>query len=79
MAYAKLDPEKIGRMMKTLRVEKNETELQMAGALGISQSAVTMYESGKRIPRDEIKIRIAEHFGVSVDSIFFPKKPHEAC
>ena len=79
MAYEWMDPEKIGRTVKGLREEKGETSEQMAGALGISQSAVTMYETGKRIPRDEIKIRIAEHFGVTVESIFFPEKQHNAC
>ena len=79
MTYEWMDPEKIGRTVKGLREEKGETSEQMAGALGISQSAVTMYETGKRVPRDEIKIRIAEHFGVTVESIFFPEKQHNAC
>ena len=79
MSYEWMNPEKIGKKMLDLRKEKQETAEQMAEALGISQSAVAMYENGKRIPRDEIKIRIAEHFGVSVESIFFPEKQHKAC
>ena len=72
MFYEKVDSFKIGNRLKALRSEKGETTMEMAQALGISASAVTMYETGNRIPRDEIKVRIAEHFGVSVESIFFP-------
>jgi len=33
--------------------------------------AVSLYESGERIPKDEIKVKIARFFGVTVDSIFY--------
>ena len=45
--------------------------LDLSKAIGTSESAIGMYESGQRVPRDEIKIRIAEHFTVPVESIFF--------
>lgn len=40
-------------------------------ACGISRSALTMYELGARIPRDEIKIRLAKYYDRSVEEIFF--------
>lgn len=40
-------------------------------AIGISESALAMYENGQRIPRDGIKISIAKFYGKSVQSIFF--------
>lgn len=43
----------------------------LANACGISLSALSMYENGERIPRDEVKVRIAKFFGKSVDDIFF--------
>ena len=79
MVYEGMDPVQIGQKIRTLREEKNETVEQLSNALEVSASAITMYETGKRIPRDEIKIRIAEHFGVPVESIFFQNKQHEAC
>ena len=54
MFYEKVDSFKIGNRLKALRSEKGETTMEMAQALGISASAVTMYETGNRIPRDEI-------------------------
>lgn len=40
-------------------------------AVGISESALAMYENGQRIPRDSIKVSIAKFYGKSVQSIFF--------
>lgn len=79
MVYEGMDAERIGEKLKSLREGKNETMEQLANALGVSMSAIAMYETGKRIPRDEIKIRIAEHFFVPVESVFFPNKQHEMC
>ena len=72
MIYEKMDSIKIGSRIKGLRTERGESTEELAKSLGISCSAVGMYETGQRIPRDEIKIRIAEHFTVPVESIFFP-------
>ena len=74
-----MDAVRIGNTIKALREKKGETAEMLSGALNISNSAIAMYETGKRIPRDEIKIRIAEHFAVPVESIFFPNKQHETC
>lgn len=43
----------------------------VAKAIGVSTSALSMYENGQRVPRDAVKIRIAEFYGKSVASIFF--------
>ena len=43
----------------------------VANALGISVSALFMYERGERIPRDEVKVRIAQYYGKSVQDIFY--------
>ena len=45
----------------------------VANACGISVSALAMYEQGERIPRDDIKIKLADFYSCSVDSIFFAK------
>ena len=71
MSYEQIDSEKIGTRMRGIRTERGETAEDVARSIGVSNSAITMYETGQRIPRDEIKIRIAEHFGMSVESIFF--------
>lgn len=64
-----MDAYKIGTKLREIRGEKSVEEV--AKALGITQQAVYMYERGERIPRDEIKIRIAKYFGKSVAEIFY--------
>lgn len=44
---------------------------EVAEAVGISLSAISMYETGARVPRDEIKVKLADYFGMSVQSLFF--------
>jgi transcriptional regulator with XRE-family HTH domain len=64
-----LDRRDIGKRLIELRGKKQREEV--ANDLKISYSALTMYENGVRIPRDEIKIRIANYYKVSVQSLFF--------
>ena len=79
MPYENVNAIQIGKAIKELREGRKETIEELSKAVTTSSSAIAMYESGKRIPRDEIKIRIAEHYGVPVESIFFKKKQHETC
>lgn len=64
-----MDSLKIGNKLRELRGSKSMADV--ANALGITPSAVGNYEQGIRIPRDEIKKKIAEYFGKSVGEIFF--------
>ena len=71
MVYAKIDSAKIGDRLRGIRAERGVTTEEVARVVGISTSAITMYETGQRIPRDEIKIRLAEYYGLPVETIFF--------
>ncbi len=56
---------------KLIKLRGETLQIEVASAIGVAQSTYAMYESGKRIPTDEIKIRIANYFGKSVQEIFF--------
>lgn len=56
-----------GDRLRELRNEKKIGQAELADILGISPSAIGMYERDNRDPDDELKIKIAEYFGVSVD------------
>lgn len=64
-----MDKEKIGRRLRELRGSRDAQEV--ANTLGISTSALFMYERGERIPRDQIKVKIAQYYGLPVQEIFF--------
>lgn len=61
----------IGAKLKALRAEKKKTQQQVAEELKITKSSLAMYERGDRIPRDEVKVRLAEYYGETVQSLFF--------
>lgn len=64
-----MDSKKIGLRLLSLR---NEAPRDMvASELGISVSALAMYEQGNRIPRDEIKLKLAQYYNKTVQDIFF--------
>lgn len=64
-----MDRKKIAETLVSLRGDK--TQKEVSADLGISISALAMYEQGNRIPRDEVKIKISKYFGKSVQEIFF--------
>ena len=51
-----MDQKEMGRRLRELRGER--TIKEAAADLGISVSALNMYELGERIPRDEVKIKL---------------------
>jgi transcriptional regulator with XRE-family HTH domain len=66
--------EAIGQKLIELRGARSRE--QIAAALGISVSAMQMYENNRRVPRDEIKMKLAQFYKVSVDEIFFSSQNH---
>lgn len=59
----------IGKRLKELRGDRNRDKV--AEAVGISPSALGMYECNKRIPRDDVKKRLADFYNVSIQQLFF--------
>lgn len=64
-----------GKRLIELRGSKSQAEV--ARAVGIATSTLGMYETEQRIPRDSIKIALAEYYGTTVQNIFFREKCHE--
>ena len=57
----------IGDTIKILREERRMSQEQLADALHLSRSSIGMYESGKRIPKDDIKELICDYFNVDMN------------
>jgi len=59
----------LAKRLKYLREERNLTQKELAEKLGISPSAIGMYESDKRNPDTYMLNILANFFNVSVDYI----------
>ena len=65
----------IGEKLRKLRGNRPREEI--AKEVGVSVSALAMYELDERIPRDEIKVRLANKYNVGVQELFFEQKCHD--
>ena len=64
-----------GEKLRYLRGKKSKR--MVAEELGISFSSYVKYERNERIPRDDVKVKIAKHFHTSVQDIFFNQVEHK--
>lgn len=56
-------------MLKYLRERENLTQRELAKKLGISASAICMYENGNRHPKPEDEEAIADFFNVDLNTL----------
>lgn len=63
------DRKVIGERLKQLRGEIPREVICVD--VGISYSALCMYEAGERVPRDEIKVALARRYNTSIEAIFY--------
>lgn len=64
-----MNKQAIGEVLRELRGDRSREEVAVAAK--VTASAIWMYEAGQRVPSDEIKVRLANYFGVTVGDIFF--------
>lgn len=59
-----------GKILRRLRGIRTRTGV--AKEVGISYSALAFYECGQRTPSGSVKKKLADYYGVPVESIFLP-------
>ena len=57
----------LGKRIKMLRRREGITQKELANALGVGASTITMYETDKRVPNNDMFVKLADYFGVDVD------------
>lgn len=60
----------LGKKVRRLREHAGMTQAELAQSLGLSERSkgfISEIESGKKIPKTELVLRLAEQFGVSTD------------
>ena len=70
--------ESFGLRLRRLRKARGETQPELARLLGLSRSAVSMYESGEREPKYELLTAIAAHYEVDLDYLLGRDRPAES-
>ena len=58
-----------GEKLRELRGSR--TQAEVAEAIGVSTSAYASYEQGVRVPKDTVKVKLAQYYRKSVAYIFF--------
>lgn len=53
--------------IRSLRMERGLTQEEFGKVFGIVKSTVSLYESGKSVPNDQIKTEMCRYFDVSMD------------
>lgn len=64
-----MDKKAIGDKLRKLRGDRSREEVAVGAK--VTASAIWMYESGQRCPNDEVKIRLADFFGKTVQEVFY--------
>lgn len=63
--------------LREIRKKCGLTQKELAERIGSSESAISMYESGKRQPDYETLLKISDYFGVSVDYLLGKETPRQ--
>ena len=61
----------VAARLRYAREKKGVSVDDVAKAVGVTRSAIQMYECGQRIPRDSVKKELSKFYGVSVQRLFF--------
>lgn len=49
----------------------DRTQQEVAEAVGVTRSALGMYETGDRVPRDDIKVRLSDFYELPIQDLFY--------
>lgn len=57
--------------VRQLRTRHGESLAEVAAAVGVSRQQVNLIELGRSAPSAEVMAKIARHFNVAMDDLFF--------
>ena len=64
----------IGEMIRTRRMIHGMTQDDLANAIGVTASAIGLFENGKRRPKDEVAEAIADVFNIPKWAVYFSEE-----
>jgi len=66
----------LGMRIAILRVSKGWSQTELSRRIGVSSSAIGMYEQGRREPSLGLLMRLAQEFGVTTDYLLMGETPY---
>ena len=64
----------VGEMIRTRRMARGMTQDDLADKIGVTASAIGMFENGKRRPKDEVAEAIADVFNIPKWAVYFSEE-----
>lgn len=64
----------VGEMIRTRRMARGMTQDELANAIGVTASAIGLFENGKRRPKDEVADAIADVFNIPKWAVYFSEE-----
>ena len=64
--------------LRAARLDRGLTQYEEALLLGINQQNIARWETGRAVPRDDMKFRLAAFFGVPTSELFPWDDPDDA-
>lgn len=64
-----MNPEKIGKLIKSLRMKQNLSQTQLAQQLNVTSQAISKWENGRGIPDIEMLKKLCEIFNLNMDDL----------
>jgi len=64
-----MDQVKIGRFIAACRKKANLTQMQLAEKLGITDRAISKWETGRSLPDSSIMLELCSIFGITVNDL----------
>jgi transcriptional regulator with XRE-family HTH domain len=64
----------VGEMIRTRRMARGMTQDELANAIGVTASAIGLFENGKRRPKDEVAEAIADVFNIPKWAVYFSEE-----
>ena len=73
----KMDQQKIGEFLKTLRKDNNLTQEELADKMNVSRRTVSRWETGSNLPDLSILVELADLYNVDMREIFNGERKNE--
>jgi len=78
MVRIRQTPSGLGERLARLRKARNITQVELAAAVGVTQSLISFYEKGATEPSAAVMVQLARVLGVTADELLGLKPPQQA-